>query len=55
VAAPSETESGPQRLGLVIPGEMLRNGVYTIAVSGVAAHGERTVIDRYAFDLRLID
>jgi len=34
---------------------MLSNGTYAIAVSGIAAHGERTAIDRYAFDLRLTD
>jgi len=53
VAAPGESDSGPQRLGLVIPGAILRNGVYTLTVSGVAAHGERAVIDRYAFELHL--
>jgi anti-sigma factor RsiW len=53
VAAPSESDSGSQRLGLVIPGAVLRNGVYTLAVSGVAANGERTVIDRYAFEIHL--
>ena len=55
VPAPGESDSGSQRLGLVIPGAMLRNGVYTLAVFGVAAHGERTVIDQYAFELRLTD
>lgn len=53
VPDPSESEDGPQRLGLVIPGAMLRNGVFTVAVSGVAANGERTVIDRYAFEIHL--
>jgi hypothetical protein len=53
VAAPGESDSGPQRLGLVIPGAALHNGVYTLALSGVAANGERTVIDRYAFELHL--
>jgi hypothetical protein len=54
-AAPADEASDGQRLSLVIPGAMLRNGTYAIAVSGVAAHGERTEIDRYAFDLRLTD
>lgn len=53
VAAPGESDSGSQRLGLVIPGAVLRNGVYTLAVSGVAAHGERTMINRYAFEIHL--
>jgi hypothetical protein len=53
--APANTgEAGDgQRLSLVIPGTMLRNGTYTVAIAGVAAHGERTEIDRYAVDLRL--
>jgi hypothetical protein len=55
VAAPSESDSGDQRISLVIPGAMLRNGVYTVVVSGVAANGHRTVIDRYTCDLHLTD
>jgi hypothetical protein len=55
VAAPSESQSGAQRLSLVIPGAMLQSGAYSLVVSGFGAHGERTVIDRYAFDLRLTD
>jgi Putative zinc-finger len=55
VAAPNESESGGQRLSLVIPGAMLQNGAYSLVVSGAGAHGERTVIDRYVFDLRLTD
>jgi hypothetical protein len=55
VPAPGQSDSDSQRLGLVIPGAILRNGVYTIAVSGVAPNGERTVIDQYAFELRLND
>jgi hypothetical protein len=53
VAAPAENASDSQRLSLAIPGAMLRNGAYTIAVSGIGAHGERTVIDRYSFDIYL--
>jgi hypothetical protein len=53
-AAPA-TADDAQRLSLVIPGAMLRDGAYTVAVSGIAAHGERTEIDRYVFDLHLTD
>jgi hypothetical protein len=42
-----------QQLSLIIPGAMLRNGIYTLAVSGVAPNGKRTAIDRYVFDFRL--
>ena len=55
VASPNESQSGAQRLSLVIPGAMLQSGAYSLVVSGAGAHGERTVIDRYAFDLRLTD
>lgn len=53
VAPPSD--SGAQRFSLVIPGAMLQSGAYSLVVSGDGAHGEHTVIDRYAFDLRLTD
>ncbi len=55
VAAPNESDGGGQRLSLVIPGAMLQNGAYSLVVSGAGAQGERTVVDRYAFDLRLTD
>jgi hypothetical protein len=44
-----------QRLSLVIPGGMLESGAYTVAVSGIAAHGERTELDQYVFDLQISD
>ena len=44
-----------QRLSLVIPGAMLKNGSYTVAVSGFTPHGERTEIDRFVFDLHISD
>jgi putative zinc finger protein len=53
VAAPADDAGDGQRVSLVIPGTILRNGAYTVAVSGIAAHGERTEIDRYVFNLHL--
>ena len=55
VTASSESGGNGQRLSLVIPGAMLQSGSYSLVVSGAGAHGERTVIDRYAFDLRITD
>ena len=55
VAAPSDEASEGQRLSLAIPGAMLRNGTYTVTISGVTPRGEHTVIDQYAFDLHLMD
>lgn len=55
VAASKESQSDAQRLSLVIPGAMLHSGAYSLVVSGSGAHGERTVIDRYTFDLSVSD
>ena len=52
--APTEDASS-QRLSLALPGSILQNGSYSISVSGVAAHGARTPIDRYLFDLHFTD
>jgi hypothetical protein len=54
-AAPADNTGDDQRISVVIPGAMLKNGSYAIAVSGVTAHGERTEIDRYVFDLHISD
>lgn len=53
--APAGDATETQRLSLMIPGAMLKSGVYTVAVSGVAAHGERTELDKFVFDLHLSD
>lgn len=55
VAAPSGGEDGGQSLSLTIPGIILQNGSYSVTVSGIAPQGQRDVIERYAFDLRLTD
>jgi len=55
VAAPADDANQAQRLSLAIPGAMLRNGTYTVTISGVTPRGEHTVIDQYAFDLHLTD
>ena len=55
VAATGGEGGDGQRLTLAIPGAMLRNGAYTLTVSGVTAQGERTKIDEYAFNLQLND
>lgn len=55
IAAPAAGESGGQPILVAIPGAMLRNGAYTVAVVGVGPHGERTPIHRYVFDLLFTD
>jgi hypothetical protein len=54
LAAASNT-GDDQRISLMIPGATLKNGSYTVAVSGVTAHGERTEIEKFIFDLHLSD
>ena len=55
MAAPPPSESGAQRVLLAIPGVMLRNGAYTVQVSGVGPRGERASIEKFAFDIVLRD
>jgi len=53
MTAPPAGDSGGQRILLAIPGAMLHNGAYTVAVSGVGPHAERTPIEKYLFNLVL--
>jgi hypothetical protein len=55
LAATAASQVGGERILLAIPGAMLRNGAYTVAVSGIGAHGERAPVEQFAFDLRLTD
>ncbi|MGD0095348.1 MAG: zf-HC2 domain-containing protein [Terracidiphilus sp.] len=55
IPAPADDASESQRVSLVIPGTTLNSGAYTITVSGVAAQGNRTEIDKYVFNLHLSD
>jgi hypothetical protein len=50
---PASGDSDSQRLSLMIPGAMLRNGLYSLAISGAGTHGEQIQIDRYIFDFHL--
>jgi hypothetical protein len=42
-----------QRLLLELPGGMLRDGTYTLAITGIGANGERTALQRLVFDVHL--
>jgi len=55
IAVQNDHESGDQRISLVIPGAMLENGAYTVAVYGVGSQGERTEIEKQLFDLHLTE
>jgi hypothetical protein len=50
-AATADNAGGEQELSIVVPGAMLENGSYSLAVTSVDAHGERTPIAQYNFDI----
>jgi len=51
--APAADATGSQRILFELPGAMLHNGAYTVAVFGLNPQGQRTPLDQYAFDLSL--
>lgn len=51
LASPAQVAGGDLQLSVVIPGAMLTTGTYSMAVSGVGVHGDRTAIERYVFDV----
>jgi hypothetical protein len=53
VASPAGIASGDQPLSLELPGSMLRDGSYTVAVFGVGPQGERSGIETYVFNVHM--
>jgi len=53
LAAPAQTPRSDLQLSVVVPGAMLRNGSYSMAISGVGTNGDKTAMERYAFDVVL--
>jgi len=53
IAAPAQVAGGDLQLSVVIPGGMLQSGTYSLAVSGVGSHGERTAIGQYVFAISI--
>jgi len=51
-AATGSNNGGP-RILVAIPGAILRNGSYTMTVTGVDAQGTRTPLDRYTFNVEM--
>lgn len=49
--APVQGSAGDFELSLVMPGGMLKDGVYSVSISGTGAHGESTPIEHYAFNI----
>jgi hypothetical protein len=53
IPTPTASESGSQRILLAIPGAMLNNGAYTVAVFGLNPQGQRNPVGQYGFDLSM--
>lgn len=53
IPVPGGDQGSDERISLAIPGAMLQNGVYTIVVSGIGSHEERTEVERHVFDVHL--
>jgi hypothetical protein len=51
IPAPAQGSTGDFELSLVMPGGMLRDGTYSVSISGTGAHGESTPIEHYAFNI----
>jgi anti-sigma factor RsiW len=55
IPAPAQDSAADQPLSLVIPGSILRSGTYSLTVTNVDAHGERTPAEQYSFDIVITD
>lgn len=53
--APAQNAGGDAQISIVVPGEMLESGTYTLTVSGVGTDGSRATVGRYVFDIALSD
>jgi hypothetical protein len=49
----AQSPDADQQFSIVVPGDMLENGTYTLTVSGVAAGGARSEVGRDVFDVVL--
>jgi len=47
----AQATGNDQPISLLIPGGMLRNGSYSLTISSVDAHGSRSLVDHYNFDI----
>jgi anti-sigma factor RsiW len=53
VAAPAQNSSGDLQFSIAMPGRILSDGTYSVAISGVGSHGEKTPIENYVFNVAL--
>jgi anti-sigma factor RsiW len=55
IPAPAQQSESEQTYSLLIPGAMLRNGSYSLTVTGVSAQGVRSPAEQLFFDIVLTD
>lgn len=55
VPAPAQRATGDFELSLVLPGGILKDGPYSVSISGNGAHGESTPIEQYAFNVAVTE
>jgi len=53
IPAPAAASGGDLQFSVVMPGETLENGTYSVSVSGIGAHGERMTLENSAVDIVL--
>ncbi|MGB0065969.1 MAG: zf-HC2 domain-containing protein [Terracidiphilus sp.] len=51
IPAPAQGTTGDYQLSLVMPGGILKDGAYSVSISGTGAHGESTPIEQYGFNV----
>ncbi len=51
ISSSDKSAGSDMQVSVIVPGAMLENGTYTLAVSAVGAQGERTALERYVIDV----
>jgi Putative zinc-finger len=53
IPAPAQSSNSDLQLSIVMPGGMLKDGTYSVSISGIGFHGENTPIEHYVFNVAL--
>lgn len=53
IPAPGQKSNGDLQFSVILHGTMLKEGTYSVSVSGIGEHGENTPIEHYVFDVTL--
>jgi hypothetical protein len=51
IPSPGQTTTGDLQLSISMPGRILKDGTYSVSISGRGAQGESTPIERYVFNV----